>query len=103
MSLKKTERGESKEIHTYRELCEDLFRMKLDIAVDFHTSLTQADIDEMSQMIRLANEKKIQALGLDSKIDSVYREQAEMNRTLETTMEEGRFYRLLDGGDSIDL
>lgn len=92
-----------KESHSYRELCRNLFQMRLEIAMYAQKALTQDDIDTLPQLVRLANEKKIKELGFKSRINPVFRFQANMHKSLETSMDEGLYYRALEGGAPIDF
>lgn len=101
--LPKTVEFSEKEVHTLGELCLNLFKIKVEVAGYTHSQLTQATIDALPQMVRLANEKMIIELGLKPKIGEKFRAQAEFNKSLETTMEEGSYYAALEGGVPTDL
>lgn len=103
MALGKTECSRQEEVHSCRELCENLFQMRLELAVYAQRPITQVDIDGLPQLVRLANEKKIKEFGFKSHINPVFRFLAEKNKTLETQMEEGLYYRALEGGAPIDF
>ena len=97
MGKKETKGLCPKEEHTYRELCENLFEIKVEISEYMHSPLTQTIIDEFPQMVRLANEQKILDLRLKPKITETFRLQAEQNKSLETKIGEGSYYRALEG------
>jgi hypothetical protein len=103
MGKKEVKGSRQEEIHSYWELCENLFQMRLEIAVYAQRPITQADIDGLPQLVRLANEKKIKELGFKLHINPVFRFQAKMNKSLETQMEEGLYYRALEGGVAVDI
>lgn len=97
------EKLSAKESHSYRELCENLFQMRFEIAVYAQRPITQVDIDGLPQLLRLANEKKIKEFGFKSHINPVFRFQAKMNKSLETPIEEGTYYRALEGGVPLEF
>lgn len=103
MGKKESKGLRQEEVHSYRELCVNMFQMRLELAVYAQKPITQADIDGFPQLVRLANEKKIKELEFKSHINPVFRFQAKKNKTLETQMEEGLYYRALEGGAPVDF
>lgn len=49
---------------TVAELCQDLFRIRAEIAQDTHHPLSQKDIDFMPSLVQLLNEERILKMGL---------------------------------------
>lgn len=93
----------AKEAHSYRELCVNIFDTTLKTAMYAQRPITQADIDGLPQLVRLASEKKIKELGYSSHIDFAFRLQAIIHRRLGTIIEEGLYYRALEGSAPIDF
>jgi hypothetical protein len=97
------ERLSAEEAYSYRDLCVKIFHTTLSSAMYAQRLLTQADIDGLPQLVRLANKQKIKELRFEPHINLLFRLRAAIHRTLDTVMEEELYHRALEGGVAIDF
>ena len=97
MGKKEAKGRRTEEVHSCRELCVDLFEIKVGFSEYMHSPLTQKDIDLFPQMVRLANEKKIEELGLKPKVSDKFRLQVEQSNSLKVNIGEATYYSAIDG------